>query len=323
MANNFINAIAPGAGGKLWLGTGLHLIRFDIASGNWTSYPSDPANPASRSVSGTTSIVEDTQGRVWMGSDWSGGGLDLLDPASGRFRHFRNDPADRASLADDNVSSLYQDPQGHLWVGTAKGLNQVLMTSDGAVSFRSYQAKGSVGPVKILAMRSDRAGMLWLSTAAGLLRLDPATGMASRYSSSDGLTEGFAIGAAYAAPNGVLYFSGVKGMTGVHPEQVRSASVAPHVAITDISVLNRSLAEGARSAGVKLRGTVTAPTDVTLSVQDSVFSLEFSALHYTDAPSAIPTPTGSRASTAAGSAPTPTTAPRPTPTSIRAPTRLK
>jgi diguanylate cyclase (GGDEF)-like protein len=54
------------------------------------------------------------------------------------------------------------------------------------------------------------------------------------------------------------------------------------VAITDISVFNRSLAGGARPADVKLSGTVTAPTEVTLSVQASVFSLEFSALHYTD-----------------------------------------
>jgi diguanylate cyclase (GGDEF)-like protein len=282
VASNFINAIVPGAGGKLWLGTGLQAIRFDIASGEWTNYPADPANPASRSVNGTTCIVEDKLGRVWMGSDWSGGGLDLLDPATGKFRHFRHDPANPASLSDDNVSSLFQDGQGRIWAGTAKGVNQVLTGADGDISFRGYAGKGSVGAVKILAMRSDRAGMLWLSTAAGLLRLDPASGMASRYSTSDGLTEGFAIGASYAAPSGVLYFSGVKGMTGVHPDKVRSISVAPHVAITDVSVFNRSLAEGAGNAGVMLTGTVTAPTGITLSVSESVFALEFSALHYTD-----------------------------------------
>jgi diguanylate cyclase (GGDEF)-like protein len=282
VGSNFINTIAPGAGGKLWLGTGVQAIRYDIASGERTDYPANPADPDSRSVNGTTAIVEDKLGRVWMGSDWSGGGLDLLDPASGKFRHFRHDPANPASLSDDNVSSLFQDPQGRIWAGTAKGLSEVLTAADGAIRFRRYAGKGSVGAVKILAMRSDRAGMLWLSTAAGLLRLDPASGAVERYSSSDGLTEGFAIGAAYAAPDGVLYFSGVKGMTGVHPDQVRSLSVAPHVAITDISVFNRSLAEGARNAGVRLRGTVTAPTDITLSVRESVFALEFSALHYTD-----------------------------------------
>jgi diguanylate cyclase (GGDEF)-like protein len=282
VASNFINVIAPGAGAKLWLGTGLQVIHYDIASGASTNYPSEPADPTSRSVNGTTCILEDTLGRVWMGSDWSGGGLDLLDPASGKFRHFRHDPANPASLSDDNVSSLYQDPQGRLWAGTAKGVQQVITGPDGVIRFRAYNAAGSVGPVKILAMRSDRAGLLWLSTAAGLLRLDPASGIVSRYSSSDGLSEGFAVGAAYAAPDGVLYFSGVKGMTGVHADKVRSVSGAPHVAITDIRVFNRSLAAGAHNADVKLLGTVTAPTGITLSVQQSVFALEFSALHYTD-----------------------------------------
>ncbi|MBC7456533.1 MAG: diguanylate cyclase [Massilia sp.] len=281
----FINVIAPGAGATLWLGTGQQVVHYDIASGKWSGYPHNPLDPfdtARRSVAGTTCIVEDTQGRVWMGSEWNGGGLDLLDVASGTFRHFRHDPADAASLAHDNVSSLYQDPQGRLWAGTGRGVQQVLTAADGAIRFRSVSAAGSVGAVKILAMRSARSGMLWLSTAKGLLRLDPGSGKISSYSTADGLSEGFALNGATAAPDGVLYFSGLDGMTGVHPDKVHSVSMAPHVAITDIRVFNRSLAEGGHSADVKLRGTITAPTEITLSARQSVFSLEFSALHYTD-----------------------------------------
>ena len=285
IANNFINVIAPGASATLWLGTGRHVVHYDIASGKWTGYPHnplDPLDPARRGVTGTTCIVEDSLGRVWMGSEWNGGGLDLLDVASGAFRHFRHDPADPASLAHNNVSSLYQDPQGRLWAGTGRGVQQVLTAADGAIRFRSYSAAGSVGAVKILAMRSARSGMLWLSTAKGLLQLDPDSGKISSYSTADGLSEGFALNGATAAPDGVLYFSGLDGMTGVHPDKVHSVSMAPHVAITDIRVFNRSLAEGGHSADVKLRGTITAPTEITLSARQSVFSLEFSALHYTD-----------------------------------------
>ncbi len=286
-AMDFINVIAPGKDGKLWLGTGQHVVRYDPASGASTVYATDPANPASRSVTGTTTIVEDARGRVWMGSDWSGGGLDLLDPASGNFRHFRSDsrnPSNATALADDNVSTLYQDPQGRIWAGTAKGINEVVTSADGAISFRNFYGKDSVGAVKILAIRSDAAGMLWLSTAAGLVRMDPASGKVSRFSTADGLTEGFAIGSSATGSDGVLYFGGVKGMTGVHPEQVRRISVPPRVALTDVSVFNRSLTDGTAAAGsgVKLGGTVTAPTSITLSVQESVFALEFSSLHYTD-----------------------------------------
>ncbi len=279
---DFINTIAPGSGARLWLGTGLQAIAYDSASGEWTNYAPNPADPDSRSVNSTTTILEDKLGRVWMGSEWSGGGLDLLDPKSGKFRHHRHQPGKADTLADDNVASLYQDPQGRIWAGTAKGINQVLTADDGSISFRAYGGAGSVGSRKILAMRSDRAGKLWLSTSSGLVRLDPDSGKAQLFTAADGLTEGFSVGSAYAADDGKLYFGGLKGMTGVTPGAVRSVSAAPQVAITDISVFNRSLRDGKASDGISLKGTVTAPQALTLSVQDSVFSIAFSTLHYTD-----------------------------------------
>ncbi|MES2152172.1 MAG: diguanylate cyclase [Pseudomonadota bacterium] len=282
VASDFINTITPSANGKLWLGTGLQLVLYDPASGQRHDFPADPADGNSRSVNGTTCIVEDGAGRVWLGSEWNGGGLDLLEKPGAPFRHFLHDPADPDSLSDDNVSSIYLDPKGRVWAGTAKGVNLVESGAGGSIRFRHYGAPDSVGSVKILSMRSDATGMLWLSTAAGLLRLDPDNGKVTRFRPSDGLSEGFAPAAAYAAPDGALYFGGVKGMTAVHPQAVRSVSMAPQVAITDISVFNRSLSGASRPEGVRLAGTVTAPQALTLSANESVFSLEFAALHYTD-----------------------------------------
>jgi diguanylate cyclase (GGDEF)-like protein len=279
---NFINTIVPGTGGYLWLGTGNQVIRYHTASGTWTDYHTRADDPSSRSVTSTTVIVEDKLGRVWMGSEWSGGGLDVLDAKTGKFRHLRHEPGNPQSLADDNVSSLHQDAQGRIWVGTAKGLNQVITGADGSITFRAFGAKDSVGALKILAMRSDKAGQLWMSTAGGLLRMDPVTGKAARFTPADGISEGFSVGTAYTADDGKLYFGGVKGMTGITPDIVRSVSVAPQVAFTDISVFNHSLKNDQPTAGIKLEGSVTAPSSLTLSVQESVFTVEFAALHYTD-----------------------------------------
>jgi diguanylate cyclase (GGDEF)-like protein len=279
---DFINVIAPGKGGILWLGTGLQVIRYDTNTGKWTNYGPNAQDPNSRSVNSTTTIVEDNQGRVWMGSEWSGGGLDMLDPASGRFTHLRHDPNNPESLSDDNVSALYQDPKGRLWAGTAKGINQVLVDAGGKVRFKRFDAPDSIGRRKILAIRSDSTGQLWMSTAAGLLRLDPDSGKASRYTSADGLSEAFTVGTAYAAPDGRVYFGGVRGMTGILPSIVRSTSVPPQVAFTDLKVFNRSLKDGRPMDGVELDGTVTSPRELTLSGTGLVFSVEFAALHFTD-----------------------------------------
>ncbi|PWF49017.1 diguanylate cyclase [Massilia glaciei] len=279
---DFINTIAPGAPGKLWLGTGRAVFHYDIARGDWTSYAHDERDPHSRSVDGSTCIVEDRQGRVWMGSEWSAGGLDMLDKKNGRFRHFRHAAGDPASLSDDNVSSLYEDARGRVWAGTAKGLDQVVTGADGRIRFRRHSAQGSVGQLKILAIRGDAAGMLWLSTASGLLRLDPESGKVERFRSADGVSQGFTPGSSHTAPNGVLYFGGVKGMTAVEPGAVRKVSFPPQVAITDVRVQNRSLWDGPAPPGVRVRGPLTAPAALTLDLRQTVISFEFAALHYTD-----------------------------------------
>lgn len=281
VANDYINTIAPGDKGILWLGTGNSLIRYDIQLGTYRSFTPNSADPNSRSAKGTTTILQDRSGRLWAGAEWVGGGLDLLDIQTGQFRHFRHNEKDMQSISSDNISSLHQDAAGRLWVGAVNGLNEIVTAKDGGISFRHYDAKGSVGSAKIVAIESDLKGKLWLSTVNGLIRFDPNSGAVDRYSVSDGLSDSFS-GASYRGDDGILYFGGIKGMTAVHPDAVQSASIAPQIAITDISVFNRSLKDGNRPAGVDLLGSVTSAKSLTISRQESVFSIEFSALHFAD-----------------------------------------
>jgi diguanylate cyclase (GGDEF)-like protein len=276
-ASDYINAIAPGRGGILWLATGNSLIRYEPATGQHRIFQNDPADPASRAVNGTSSVLEDRTGRVWMGSEWNGGGLDLLDPATGKFRHFTHGPG-ADSLADDNVSSVHEDSLGRIWIGTAKGLQQVVQAGD-RITFRSY-AEATKG-AKILSIRSDLDDQLWVSTINGLFRIDPATAKATLYTAADGMTDGFTVNSSTPGPDGLLYFGGVHGLTAVSPREVRSQSAPPQLAITDIKVYNRSLAEPGPHQGVTLEGTVTAPRALTLSGTPA-FSIEFAALHYTE-----------------------------------------
>ena len=278
-ASDYINAIHPGRNGVLWLATGNSLIRYLPAAGTWKIYRNNPADLDSRSVNGTSSVLEDRAGRVWMGSEWNGGGLDLLDPVTGKFRHFVQQAGAADSLADDNISSLHEDSLGRIWVGTAKGLQQVI-ERDGKIGFRSYL--DATQGAKILSIRNDLDDRLWVSTITGLYRIDPATGKSMQYTAADGMTDGFTINSSAVGPNGLLYFGGVHGMTAIAPRDVRSPSVAPQVAITDIKVYNHSLSAPMPHPGVTLEGAVTAPRALTLEPPAAGFSIEFAALHYTE-----------------------------------------
>jgi diguanylate cyclase (GGDEF)-like protein len=279
---DFINSIAPGRGGVLWLATGTALLRYDTATGAVQSHAHDPKDPDSRSVNGATTVLEDSAGRVWSGEFYRGGGLDMRDPASGKFRHFRLDPDNPASLSSDRVSSLHQDGDGSLWVGTSKGLNHITQLKDGSFHVKRIGEKSELGTRLIEAIRSDKNAMIWVTTAAGMSKIDPVSNTVTEYSVEDGLTEGFYMDSAANAANGLLYFGSSSGITAVNPAIHSSASRPPQLAITDIRVLNRSLGGRNPPEEVTLEGTLTQPRSLTLPWSANTISIEFAALHFAE-----------------------------------------
>jgi len=277
-ASDFINAIAPGKDGMLWLGTGNSLVRYDTLRDRSLLFYHDPQNPDSRSVGGTSVVLEDRKGRVWMGSEFNGGGLDMLDPATGKFRHLRAGGPE--GMIDDNVTALHEDAEGRLWIGTSRGLVQLEETARNGLRLRTHAA--AVQHLKTLAIQSDAKGRIWVSTLAGLFRLNPGNGSAQLYTVADGMTDGFTTNASAPGADGKLYFGGVHGMTGIDPEQVRSDSVPPQVAITDIKLFSHSLSDGRFRDQAWLEGPLTAPTGLVLSSQATAFTIEFAALHFTE-----------------------------------------
>ena len=276
--NNSITAIRPGSGGRLWITTNAGVIHYDPAAGTHRVYLPETGNANSRRMARANTVLEDGQGRVWMGSEYADG-LDMLDTRSGVFRHFLRDDGDPNSMASNFITALHQDPKGRVWAGTAQGLNEIVTAADGSITFRAWPAAGSD---KVFAVQGDALGKVWITTLSTLLQLDPATGKVIRYSAADGLLDGYRVGAAYAGVDGKLYFAGGHGVVAVDPRAVQVDASAPSVSITDVSVFNRSLALMPRPEGVQLSGAVTAPKKLVLAANHSVFSIEFAALHFAD-----------------------------------------
>ncbi|MFL6658672.1 MAG: diguanylate cyclase [Massilia sp.] len=276
--NMSVNSITPGPDGKLWISTNGRVIHYDPASGEHSFYQPDPKDPNGRHMQRANWALEDHHGRVWMGSEYADG-VDMLDLGSGKFQYFLHEDGNKASLASNFVTTVHEDRAGRVWVGTTKGINEVLTGPDGKISFRAYPAAGTE---KIFAVQSDREGKVWFTTADTLIRLDPATGQVSRHTAAEGLLDTYRVGASYTADDGKLYFAGTAGIIKVQPELTASRSTPPPVAITDISVVNRSLAILPRPPGVELQGAVTAPRKLVLPADQSVFSIEFAALDFAD-----------------------------------------
>jgi signal transduction histidine kinase/ligand-binding sensor domain-containing protein len=107
-----------------------------------------------------TAILEDREGRVWVGTRDSG--VNLL--RDGRVTVL----GAREGLPEPHVTDVYEDRDGRVWVGTASG---GLARYEGG-RFVTYVPPGGSPGKGVYAMFQDREGTLWLGTINnGLNRL--------------------------------------------------------------------------------------------------------------------------------------------------------
>ena len=147
--------------GFLWLATANGLNRYD--GYEFKVYRHDPDDPESISGNVLLTLLEDSEGFLWVGT--RGRGLNRFDPAEERFVRFEEDTADPQSVQGHEVWTMLEDRSGSLWIGTDKGLNQL----DRATGTVTRHQRGSVGGA-IWDLLEDRQGTLWAVTSEEVVR---------------------------------------------------------------------------------------------------------------------------------------------------------
>jgi signal transduction histidine kinase/ligand-binding sensor domain-containing protein/HPt (histidine-containing phosphotransfer) domain-containing protein len=154
--------------GFLWVATEDGLNRYD--GYNFKVFRHNPDNPNTVSGNFITSLFEDNQGNLWIGT--SAAGVNYFDIKTEKFKSYSNVAANENSVSGNYIYSTYQDRNGNIWVATENGLNKFNKKTE---SFERYYYKG-IGE-KYYAFHSiveDDKGMLWLSSSqGGLTQFNP------------------------------------------------------------------------------------------------------------------------------------------------------
>ncbi|MEN8613888.1 two-component regulator propeller domain-containing protein [Dehalogenimonas sp. THU2] len=176
--------------GSLWLGTkGGGLNYFDPQTAQFTVYKNDPADPNSLSNDQVYALLLDRDGRLWIGTD---NGLNLFNPNDQTFTNFMHDPQTLNGLSNKSVLSLLQGRDGAVWIGTwGGGVNKLVIDSSGKPHFtvfrRDVNNPNSLSNDEVTTLLEDARGNIWVGTNGGLNKLDPNSGVCTRYLVEQGL----------------------------------------------------------------------------------------------------------------------------------------
>ncbi len=293
LCSNEITALYEDQKENLWIGTknGLCYLpkanKLDTAKGGkMTVFKSDPEKPKTLSNNHITTISQDREGAIWVGTN--GGGLCKTTDGGNTFTRILNEPQNPKSLSSNSVWALCQDASGAIWVGTDGG--GLCKTTDGGQTFTAFRERDGLSSDIVYGVFEDSEGFIWLKTRKSITKVTPNTDAASAntkplmFRNYDGLSgvqfglrnmqlQQFELPSCHKGESGYLYFGGVGVITSFSPEAFREKSYKPPIIITGVAVKE--------TVGDTERDSVIAVGEkIVLPYKYNKFSIEYSALAY-------------------------------------------
>jgi ligand-binding sensor domain-containing protein len=171
-------ALAEAADGQLWLAGTDGVRRLSPDTGATEDF-----GEAMRALGAvdvrSNAVIEDRQGRVWIGSHRHGLFRIGTDGAMVRFAH---DPQRPDSISSDLIGRLLEDRLGRLWIGMQTGgLNLIVPGEERVVVYqrdprRPGDASARIDRSEITAIYHARDGRLWVGGPGGIDLLSLSSG---------------------------------------------------------------------------------------------------------------------------------------------------
>lgn len=271
LINNNVWTIIEDKDNNLWIGTLGGLELFDRKNKKFIHYNYKDEEETFYKYRVTT-LLEDSKGTIWIG----GKGLRILDKENKCIVPLKKGKEE--NLQNYDIRALFEDTKNNVWIGTeGGGLYKYNRTNN---SFKSYTTQNGLPNDAIHEILEDKNGNLWISTNHGISKLNPTKETFRNYDVNDGLQSNqFSYSAALKASDGRMFFGGINGFNTFFPDSIKDNPFKPPIVITNLTILNKPIKIGAE--GSPLQKHISETDKITLTHEQSVFTLEFKALNYT------------------------------------------
>lgn len=313
LSNNYILSLKKDSQGWLWVGTyrgGINKMR--PSTGQCSHYLQGPVSMGSD----VRCILEDSQNNIWAGTNQGGlyrynvqsdtfdhiekfGTIDIRDmiqdksgalwlatfgegicyyhPEKDSIRYFNT--SNTPNLPGNTIFSLMQTNDNEIWAGVRYGglVNLNIQTGN----IRVYSEKDGLINSTVNGIIEEDAQNFWISTFNGIAHFHIPTGKITNLAFPENNTPGeLNINAVTKSDNGHLYFGGNKGLIIFHPEKVKEDKPSPPVVLTELKLFNKEVVITPNEEKGILNQALPYQKEITLSYNQSLFSIDFAALTY-------------------------------------------
>lgn len=228
-------------------------------------------------------IVEDKEGRIWIGTS---DGLMSLDgqfknPDETNFEIYRNGKLG-SNVSDNDIYSIYKDANSQIWFSAfGGGLNKITEydKKEKRPIFKSYGQKEGLNSDVILSIVEDNQNNLWLATENAISRFDKQKETFRNFDQYDGLMKiQMEEESAVKLNSGNLWFGSRRGILIFNPQKIETYNFEYKTFIVDFKVSNRDL-DSFKDNPI-LKESIRYAKQITLKHNQSTFLIEFAALNY-------------------------------------------
>ena len=229
-------------------------------------------------------ISESKDGRIWVGT------IDGLMSFDGHFKnlnelHFETyGNQGTGTLINSDIYALYRDHSHHIWL-SGFGVGICKLTGYDASTHKPKMdilgMKEGVQDEAIVSIVEDKKNNLWLASDHGLSCYLPQKDRVRVYDQYDGLPDvHIEETSALLNRNGEIWIGCKNGLLIFNPARMKKQTVSYPTYIVGCTVNNQDVNAGDATQAPLLDCSITYADQLTLEHDQSMFTLEFSALNY-------------------------------------------
>lgn len=170
LSSDDVRSILEDRDARLWVGTADGLELLDRSSGRFTHFRRDESNAESLRDSYVMSLYQDQAGLIWIGTRT--GGVSRWNPRSWEFGGHRP-----TWLGSGPVTAFAEAGDDRVWIASLDGgLVQFNIATGEMTPLEQVLGRKALGDERVMSLRQDHLGTLWVGTLAGGLKKITADG---------------------------------------------------------------------------------------------------------------------------------------------------